>query len=79
MSITQPNSTVKNMKTNLPAVFQSAAEMFALGAITLTQVAEFVEDNTPLHQQALTMSKVMIYSYLYYQQYEEHIESTKNK
>ena len=44
--------------------------MYALGAISLTQVAEVVE-KFPLSEQALMMSRAMIHAELYYREYEE--------
>lgn len=44
--------------------------MYALGAISLTQVAEEVE-KFPLSEQALMMSRAMIHAELYYREYEE--------
>lgn len=44
--------------------------MYALGEISLTQVAEEVE-KFPLEEQALMMSRAMIHSELYFREYEE--------
>lgn len=56
--------------SNLPESVKTASEMYALGCISLTQVAEEVE-NFPLAEQALMMSRAMIHAELYYREYEE--------
>ena len=61
---------MKNRKINLPYSVREAAEMYALGCISLTQVAEEVE-KFPLSKQALMMSRAMIHAELYYREYEE--------
>lgn len=61
---------MKNEKINLPDSVKEGAEMYALGAISLTQVAEEVE-KFPLSEQALMMSRAMIHAELYYREYEE--------
>ena len=61
---------MKNEKINLPDSVREAAEMYALGCISLTQVAEEVE-KFPLSKQALMMSRAMIHAELYYREYEE--------
>lgn len=61
---------MKNEKINLPDSVREAAEMYALGCILLTQVAEEVE-KFPLSKQALMMSRAMIHAELYYREYEE--------
>lgn len=61
---------MKNEKINLPDSVKERAEMYALGAISLTQVAEEVE-KFPLSEQALMMSRAMIHAELYYREYEE--------
>ena len=61
---------MKNEKVNLPDSVREAAEMYALGCISLTQVAEEVE-KFPLSKQALMMSRAMIHAELYYREYEE--------
>ena len=55
---------------NLPESVKALAEMYALGCICLTQVAEEVE-KFPLAEQASMMSRAMIYTELYYREYEE--------
>ena len=55
---------------NLPKSVKTLAEMYALGSISLTQVAEEVE-KYPLIDQDLMMSRAMIYAHLYYLEYEE--------
>lgn len=57
-------------KPNLPDKVRNLAEMYALGSICLTQVAEEVE-KFPLAEQALMMSRAMIHAELYYREYEE--------
>ena len=61
---------MKNEKINLPDSVREAAEMYALGCISLTQVAEEVEKFS-LSKQALMMSRAMIHAELYYREYEE--------
>lgn len=61
---------MKNEKINLPDSVREAAEMYALGCISLTQVAEEVE-KFPLSEQALMMSRAMIHAELYYREFEE--------
>ena len=61
---------MKNRKINLPYSVREAAEMYVLGCISLTQVAEEVE-KFPLSKQALMMSRAMIHAELYYREYEE--------
>ena len=61
---------MQNEKINLPDSVREAAEMYALGCISLTQVAEEVE-KFPLSKQALMMSRAMIHAELYYREYEE--------
>lgn len=61
---------MKNEKINLPDSVKESAEMYALGCISLTQVAEEVE-KFPLSEQALMMSRAMIHAELYYRGYEE--------
>lgn len=61
---------MKNEKINLPNPVKESAEMYALGCISLTQVAEEVE-KFPLSEQALMMSRAMIHAELYYRGYEE--------
>ena len=61
---------MKNEKINLPNSVKEIAEMYALGCISLTQVAEEVE-KFPLSEQALMMSRAMIHAELYYREYEE--------
>ena len=57
-------------EVNLPDSVKNLSEMYALGCIMLTQVAEEVE-KFPLHEQALMMSRAMIHAELYYREYEE--------
>lgn len=57
-------------KPNLPESVRALSEMYALGEICLTQVAEKVEE-FPLEDQALMMSRAMIHAELYYREYEE--------
>lgn len=61
---------MKNEKVNLPNSVKERSEMYALGCISLTQVAEEVE-KFPLSEQALMMSRAMIHAELYYRGYEE--------
>lgn len=61
---------MKSRKTNLPDSVREIAEMYALGCISLTQVAEEVE-KFPLSEQPLLMSRAMIHAELYYRDYEE--------
>ena len=61
---------MKNEKINLPDSVKERAERYALGEISLTQVAEEVE-KFPLSEQALMMSRAMIHAELYYREYEE--------
>lgn len=61
---------MKNEKINLPDSVKERSEMYALGCISLTQVAEEVE-KFPLSEQALMMSRAMIHAELYYRGYEE--------
>lgn len=61
---------MKNEKINLPDSVREAVEMYALGCISLTQVAEEVE-KFPLSKQVLMMSRAMIHAELYYREYEE--------
>ena len=61
---------MKNRKINLPYSVREAAELYALGCISLTQVAEEVE-KFPLSKQALMMSRAMIHAELYYRKFEE--------
>ena len=61
---------MKNEKINLPNSVKERSEMYALGCISLTQVAEEVE-KFPLSEQALMMSRAMIHAELYYREYEE--------
>ena len=61
---------MKNEKINLPDSVREAAEVYALGGISLTQVAEEVK-KFPLSEQALMMSRAMIHAELYYRGYEE--------
>lgn len=61
---------MKSRKTNLPDSVREIAEMYALGCISLTQVAEEVE-KFPLSEQPLMMSRAMIHAELYYREYEE--------
>lgn len=61
---------MKNEKINLPNSVKEKSEMYALGCISLTQVAEEVE-KFPLSEQALMMSRAMIHAELYYREYEE--------
>ena len=61
---------MENKKINLPYSVRERAEMYALGCISLTQVAEEVE-KFPLSEQALMMSRAMIHAELYYREYEE--------
>lgn len=63
-------------KPNLPDKVRSLAEMYALGSISLTQVAEEVE-NFPLAEQALMMSRAMIHAELYYREYEAYMNSNE--
>ena len=57
-------------KPNLPEAVRQASELFAIGSISLTQVAEQVE-KFPLNEQALMMSRAMIHAELYAREYEE--------
>lgn len=61
-------------KPNLPESVRELSEMYALGCICLTQVAEEVE-KFPLSEQSLMMSRAMIHAELYYRKYEEYLES----
>ena len=61
---------MKNEKINLPDSVKERAERYALGEISLTQVAEEVE-KFHLSEQALMMSRAMIHAELYYREYEE--------
>ena len=61
---------MQNEKINLPNSVKERSEMYALGCISLTQVAEEVE-KFPLSEQALMMSRAMIHAELYYRGYEE--------
>lgn len=56
--------------SNLPESVKNLSEMYAIGSICLTQVAEEVE-KFPLIEQALMMSRAMIHAELYYREYEE--------
>lgn len=60
-------------KPNLPASVIELAEMYALGSISLTQVAEEVE-KFPLAEQTLMMAKAMIHAERYYREYEKYEE-----
>ena len=66
---------MENKKINLPYSVRERAEMYALGCISLTQVAEEVE-KFPLSEQALMMSRAMIHAELYYREYEEWLTDT---
>ena len=57
-------------KVNLPESVRELAELYAIGSISLTQVAEEVE-KFPLAEQSLMMSRAMIHAELYYQKFEE--------
>lgn len=61
---------MKNKKINLPDSIRTLSEMYALGCISLSQVAEEVE-KFPLSEQSLMMSRAMIHAELYYRDYEE--------
>ena len=66
---------MENKKVNLPDSVRTLSEMYALGCISLTQVAEEVE-KFPLNEQPLMMSRAMIHAELYYRDYEEWCNKT---
>ena len=66
---------MENKKVNLPDSVRTLSEMYALGCISLTQVAEEVE-KFPLSEQSLMMSRAMIHAELYYMDYEEWCSNT---
>ena len=66
---------MENKKINLPDSVRTLSEMYALGCISLTQVAEEVE-KFPLSEQPLMMSRAMIHAELYYRDYEEWCSKT---
>jgi hypothetical protein len=57
---------------------KEASEMYAVGSISLTQVAEVVE-RFPLAQQAKLMEEAMHYADFFYQMYEEWMEKQEKK